>query len=104
MALRRFWPVAETAQGDYEALRCAVLAGADALTLSAARFARRGLAGLIAWPNAEPVFTATMIGAARPPWVPHADPRLEALAAGFELLLAAPDVPAGHRVLKEGYR
>jgi hypothetical protein len=26
-------------------------------------------------------------GAPRPPWSPHADPRLDALAAGFALLL-----------------
>jgi len=26
-------------------------------------------------------------GAPRHPWTPHADPRLEALVAGFELLL-----------------
>jgi len=26
-------------------------------------------------------------GAPRQPWTPHADPRLEALVAGFELLL-----------------
>jgi hypothetical protein len=28
-----------------------------------------------------------VLGAARPPWSPHADPRLDALAAGFALLL-----------------
>jgi hypothetical protein len=44
---------------------------------------------LIAWPSAEPVFAATLLSAARPPWTPHADPRLDALAAGFALLLAA---------------
>ena len=82
MALRRFWPVGEAAQADYEALRVA-----------AARFARRGLAGLIAWPAAEPMFVATLVGATRPAWVPHHDPREEALAAGFSLLLAAPVPP-----------
>ena len=35
-------------------------------------------------------------GRARPPWSPHADPRLDALAAGFALLLdAVVDAPEG---------
>jgi hypothetical protein len=87
---RRFWPVGEAAQADYEALRAHVLAtGAAPDSLVAARFARRGLPGLIACPSAEPVFDAALVGAARPPWSPHADPRLDALAAGFALLLSA---------------
>jgi hypothetical protein len=95
---RRFWPVGEAAQADYEALRAQALAtGAAADSLVAARFARRGLPGLIAWPSAEPVFDAALLGASRPPWTPHADPRLDALAAGFALLLNAgrdtPTVP-----------
>src|SRR5215212_8356772 len=85
---RRFWPAGEAAQADYEALRAHVLAtGAPPDSLAAARFDRRGVAGLIAWPAAEPVFDAAVLGAARPPWSPHADPRLDALAAGFALLL-----------------
>jgi hypothetical protein len=69
-------------------------------SLIAARFARRGLPGLIAWPSAEPVFDAALLGAARPPWTPHDDPRLEALAAGFALLLsAAGDTPASSGAL-----
>ena len=87
---RRFWPAGEAAQVDYEALRAHVLAtGAPPDSLAAARFARRGLPGLIAWPSTEPVFAATLLSAARPPWTPHADPRLDALAAGFALLLGA---------------
>jgi hypothetical protein len=101
MAVRRFWPATEPAQADYEVLRAATLAGTAMSSLAAARFARRGLAGLIAWPSAEAVFSATVTGAARPPWVPHGDPRLEALAAGFELLLAT--APHG-AVLKEAHR
>jgi hypothetical protein len=86
----RFWPVGEAAQADYEALRAQVLAtGAVPDSLVAARFARRGLPGLIAWPAAEPVFDAALLGAPRPPWTPHADPRLDALAAGFAVLLNA---------------
>lgn len=97
----RFWPVGEAAQADYETLRARVLTGQGLLDelataeLGAARFARRGLAGLIAWPNAEPVFAATLRGATRPPWTPGPDPRLEALAAGFALLLDhPPSVPS----------
>jgi hypothetical protein len=47
------------------------------------------VAGLIAGPSAEPVFDAALLGAPRPPWTPHDDPRLGALAAGFALLLNA---------------
>jgi len=83
----RFWPVAESAQADYETLREAVLQGQPLQSLGAARFARRGLAGLIAWPGTEPVYVATVQGARRAPWTPHADPRLDALAAGYELIL-----------------
>lgn len=85
---RAFWPVGEAAQADYETLRAQVLAvGGLPESLPAARFTRRGLAGLIAWPAAEPGFTAAVLSARRPPWTPHADPRLDALAAGFALLL-----------------
>ena len=85
---RRFWPAGEAAQADYEALRAHVLTtGAPPDSLTAARFGRRGLPGLIAWPSAEPVFDAELLGAHRPPWTPHHDPRLDALAAGFALLL-----------------
>jgi hypothetical protein len=100
----RFWPVGEAAQADYEALRRQVLAsGALPDCLAAARFARRGLAGLIAWPGAEPVFRAELVGAVRPPWTPYDDPRLDALAAGFAVLLdAAATLPI--RMPKEAHR
>jgi hypothetical protein len=87
---RSFWPVGEAAQADYEALRTHVLtAGVLPDSMIAARFGRRGLAGLIAWPTSEPIFQAELIGATRPRWTPHADPRLEILAEGFMLLLEA---------------
>ncbi len=89
--MRKFWPPADAAQADYEALRAAVLAGTPAADSVAARFARGGLAALIARPVADPVFVATLRGAPRPAWTPHADPRLEALAAGYALLLANTD-------------
>jgi hypothetical protein len=64
--MSRFWPPAEPPQHVYERLRSAVLAsGRLPDELAAARFARRGLAGLIIWPDAEPVFSADLIGAAR---------------------------------------
>ena len=87
---RRFWPVGEAAQADYETLRDAVLSGQPLQSLTAARFARRGLAGLIAWPAAEPDYTAILVGAERAAWTPYADARLAALAAGYELLLQTP--------------
>lgn len=46
------------------------------------------LAGLIAWPATEPVFAATLVGAARPALTPHDDPRVEALAGASGLLLS----------------
>jgi hypothetical protein len=69
--VRKFWPPAEGAQADYEALRAAVLAGTPAAEVAAARFARGGLAALIARPVADPVFVATLRGAPRPAWTPH---------------------------------
>jgi hypothetical protein len=88
VSARSFWPPIEPAQIDYEALRTHLLDN-DRLPddLAAARFVRRGLAGLITWPVSEPVFAAELRGAARPAWSPHADPRMEALAAGYQFLL-----------------
>lgn len=85
-----FWPIGDAAQADYEALRTAVLAGTALPNLAAARFARRGLAGLIAWPVAEPIYSAILLGAQRPAWTPYADVRVDALAAAYELLLSVP--------------
>jgi len=86
----RFWPVGEAAQADYETLRQHMLdIGRLPDCLAAARFTRHGLAGLIAWPATEPIFRAELLGAPRPPWTPYDDPRLDALAAGFAVLLNA---------------
>lgn len=88
MSARSFWPPVEAAQVDYETLRGHALdPGGLPQGLAAARFARRGLAGLIAWPSAEPVFVAELLAAVRPAWTPHDDPRVAALAAGYEFLL-----------------
>jgi hypothetical protein len=88
VSTRSFWPPAEAAQADYETLRAHLLGhGALPDDLAAARFARRGLAGLITWPVSEPVFAGELLGAARLPWNPHTDERISALAAGFQFLL-----------------
>lgn len=84
---RQFWPICEPAQRDYEVLREAVLSSQSLQTIAAARYARRGLPGLISWSGAETVYTCVVVGAERPAWTPHADPRDDALAAGFELIL-----------------
>ena len=90
MSVRSFWPPIEAAQVDYETLRAQALEPVGPLQgLAAARFARRGLAGLIAWPSAEPVFVAELVAAARPAWTPHEDPRVAALAASYQFLLDA---------------
>lgn len=84
----RFWPVAEAAQADYEVLRQAALGGEEGVSeLTRARFARRGLAGLIAWPAAEPVWLGELVGAERPTWCGADDPRLAALCEVYSLLL-----------------
>ena len=105
MSGRVFWPPAEAAQADYEMLRACVLqAGGLPAGLAAARFTRRGLAGLIAWPAAEPDFRAELAGAARPAWTPDADPREQALAACYQFLLdaaGAQAAPAGQ--VREGW-
>ena len=90
MSARSFWPPVEPAQIDYEALRAHVLEH-DRLPedLAGARFARRGLGGLITWPVSDPVYVVDLVGSARPAWTPRVDPRVEALAAGFGFLLEA---------------
>jgi hypothetical protein len=90
VSARSFWPPAEAAQIDYETLRAQVYEPTRLPEgLAAARFTRRGLAGLIAWPSAEPVFVAELLAATRPAWTPHEDPRVAALAAGYQFLLDA---------------
>lgn len=84
----RFWPIAEPAQADYEQLREIVLAGGELGELVAARrFERRGLAGLISWPVAEPAFLASVIGAPRPAWCGSEDPRDGCLCDTYAFLL-----------------
>jgi len=80
---------------------CVLAGGCLPAGPAAARFARRGLAGLIAWPAAEPDFRAELCGEARPRWTPHADPRAQALAAAYQFLLdaAAAAAAAGPRLI-----
>jgi hypothetical protein len=87
--MRVFWPAAESAQADYEQLRVAVLAEEVPATAAWLRFNRHGLAGLIEAPVSAPMFTATLTGALRPAWTPHADPRHDALAAVYSALVVA---------------
>jgi hypothetical protein len=79
--------VGESAQADYEQLRAAVVAGAPLINAAAGRFERAGLAGLIVAPNTTVVFNAVLVGGERPPWTPHADPRHDALAEAYILVL-----------------
>lgn len=87
--MSRLWPASEAAQADYETLRQQAMHGEGELSLAAARFARLGLAGLIARPTAEPIWLARVVAIRRPPWSPHLDPRAEALADGYASVLAA---------------
>ena len=85
----RFWPICEPAQADYEQLRAIVLTGGDVgEILAARRFARRGLAGLISWPSADPAYLGSVIGARRPPWCGCEDPRERQLRDTYAFLLA----------------
>jgi hypothetical protein len=85
----RFWPLAEAAQADYEALRTAALAGEEPRDeLAAVRFARRGLAGVIAWPRSESAYLGALVGAERPPWSGAEDPREVALGEAYSFLVA----------------
>ena len=94
----RFWPIAEPAQADYEQLREIALAGGElGEVLAARRFARRGLAGLISWPQAEPAYLGSVIGAGRPPWCGCEDPRAQQLRDTYAFLL---DVPAQGELLR----
>ena len=84
----RFWQIAESAQADYEQLRAIVLAGGElGEILAARRFARRGLAGLISWPSAEPAYLGSVIGARRPAWCGCEDPREQQVRDTYAFLL-----------------
>jgi hypothetical protein len=86
----RFWPVTEAAQADYEQLRAIVLAGGElGEVLAARRFQRRGLAGLIAWPSAEPAYVGSVIGAPRPAWCGAEDPREAHLCDTYSFLFGS---------------
>ena len=65
--------------------------------LAARRFDRRGLAGLISWPSAEPAYLGSVIGARRPAWCGCEDPREQQLRDTYAFLL---DVPGHGEVLR----
>lgn len=91
--MRSLWPVGEAAQADYEALRDAALAGVALHHPAAIRFERAGLAGLVGGRSAaRPVYLASIVGAARPPWTPYADPRVETLAQVYALALGVAEI------------
>lgn len=88
----------EAAQADYERLRGLALAGTPAVDLAARRFDRHGLWGLIACPQAAPVYVASMVGAERPAWSPYQDPRALALADGYQIIVAASAAELGEEL------
>ncbi len=105
--MSRFWPSSEPSQHDYERLRSAVVGnGRLPEDLAAARFTRRGLAGLITWPNGETAFSAAVVGALRAAWTPYGDPRRSALAATYRLLLEAlhSESPVDDLMVSGGWR
>ena len=62
MSVRSFWPPAEAAQVDYERLRAHLLEHGTAAAMGwpLPGSPAAGMAGLIAWPAAEPVFVAEL--------------------------------------------
>src|SRR5450755_547499 len=83
----RFWPVGEPAQSDYERLRALALAAEPGdEVLAARRFDRRGLAGLISGPAAEPDYLGSLVGATRPAWCGDEDPRQQQLRDTYGFL------------------
>jgi hypothetical protein len=80
--------VGEAAQSDYEQLRSAAFDGTPLVGPSSAAFERYGLYGLIARPQASALYISSLVGATRPAWSPHHDPRIDALADGFELVIS----------------
>ena len=84
-----FWPAADPAQLAYERLREMALVGTPLIGTDAERFERGGLMALIrrrVRPTTQLV--ATVVEVRRPRWSPYEDPRLEALASAYSLLLA----------------
>ena len=95
---RRFGPVGEAAQADYEQLRSLALAAVPALGVASRRFERYGLWGLIASPQAALAYVASVEGAERPAWSPYEDPRATALADGYQIIVAAPAATLGEEL------
>lgn len=97
----RFWPATDPAQLAYEHLREMALAGTPFIGTDAERFERGGLMALIGR-RAQPTtpLMATIVEMPRPRWSPYEDPRLEALASAYSLLLAEiPDLSVKEAVI-----
>lgn len=98
----------EPVQRVYEELREEALSGRDqSHSAVAVRFDRMGLPGLIAQSSVRreaeidgnPLFFADLVGAARPRWSPHEDPRLEAMVKAYLSLIC---LGAGTKSKEEG--
>ena len=90
VSARSFWPPVEAAQVDYETLRAQVLEPCRAARGSGrgpVRPPRPGRVDRVAGGRAG--VRRRTLGAARPAWTPHDDPRVAALAAGYQFLLDA---------------
>ena len=98
----RFWPATDPAQLDYEHLREMALAGTLLAGPQAERFQRGGLLALIKRPTScTPRLVATLVAVPRPHWCPHDDPRLEALADAYALILLTAASASPHLTLQE---
>ncbi len=94
--MRTFLPIGEAAQADYEDLRAAALAGTPVISPMSTRFQLGGLGALIlSTSTPPPCFVAELMGASRPPWAPYGDPRAEALAESYGLLVGTGEDLAG---------
>ena len=94
--MRTFLPIGEAAQADYEDLRAAALAGTPLISPMYTRFQHGGLSAVIcSTATPSPCFFAEVVGAARPPWTPYGDPRAEALAESYGLLVGTGEDLAG---------
>jgi hypothetical protein len=89
--MRAFLSVGGPAQAEYEKLREIALSGGRSITPQALRFERYGLTGLVRAVREDPVLAGHVVGAVRPRWTPHADPRCESLADAYGVLLSHGD-------------
>jgi hypothetical protein len=89
--MRSFFAVGGPAQAEYEKLREIALSGGRSITPQVLRFERYGIAGLVVPAREGAVLEGRVVGAVRPRWTPHQDPRCESLADAYGLLLSHGD-------------